>query len=56
MGANVGLYTDAATADLALIVKYWPWLLPRLWFDLMEKEVRVVIHKQPDGKSGSVSV
>jgi hypothetical protein len=50
MGANVPFYADPVTADISIIVKYWPWLLPRLWFDLMEKEVRLVIHKQPDGR------
>jgi hypothetical protein len=50
MGANVPFYVEPATADISIVVKYWPWLLPRLWFDLMEKEARLVIHKQPDGR------
>jgi hypothetical protein len=50
MGKNVPFYVDPATADVSIVVKYWPWLLPRFWFGLMEKEVRLVIHIQPDGR------
>lgn len=50
MGSNVSFRINPVNADISIVVKYWPWLLPRLWSDLREKEARLVIHKQPDGR------
>jgi hypothetical protein len=51
MGSNVPFYVDPVSADISVVVSFWPRLVPKPWFmDLREIESRFVIHNQPDGQ------
>jgi len=50
LGRDVPFQFDATTADIRLVVRYWPWLLPKPWFmDLREKEARLTLSTRQDG-------
>jgi hypothetical protein len=49
IGGNIRFYAEAATSDVHVALRYWPWLIPQLWFDPMEAEARVVLRTKPDG-------
>lgn len=50
VGGNIAFQFDAVTADIRLVLKYWPWLIPGPWFmGLEEKEARLVLYTKPDG-------
>jgi hypothetical protein len=50
IGGYLAFTVDARTADVRLVLKYWPWLVPKLPFvDLLEKEARLVLYSKPDG-------
>jgi hypothetical protein len=38
------------SSDISVIVKFWPWLVPRFWFKRRETEFRFQTAKQPDGQ------
>lgn len=50
VGGNIQFNVDATSADVRMVIRYWPWLLPHPWFmQLREKEARVVLYTKPDG-------
>jgi hypothetical protein len=50
MGRNVPFSFNVTEADISVVVRYWLPFIPRLDFDLFEKEARFRIFKKVDGE------